>query len=140
MGLQLVVGRGGDNGCFGLGGLGVVEVCKVVYSLFGLALSHWGLYRKQPRGAQAFHHIAVAVLSVSTIAYYAMASDLGQTSVRTEFRSGPDRSIFVGFCFAVPVLSLSIKRVTAVRAVYSMVHQRTAHPPLITPDDWSPAR
>lgn len=102
LGFQLVVGRGGDYGYFDLGGLGVVEVCKFVYSLFGPTLSHWGLYRKQPRGAQAFHHIAVAVLSVSTIAYYAMASDLGQTPVRTEFRSGPDRSIFVGFVSPFP--------------------------------------
>ena len=39
--------------------------------------------------------MAVAILTVSTIAYFAMASDLGQTPVRTEFRSGPTRSIFV---------------------------------------------
>ncbi|KAI0253718.1 hypothetical protein BJV78DRAFT_1122819 [Lactifluus subvellereus] len=50
--------------------------------------------RFQPCGARTFHHIAVAVLSVSSIAYFAMASNLGQTPCRTEFRNGPDRSIF----------------------------------------------
>jgi bacteriorhodopsin len=39
--------------------------------------------------------MAVAILTVSTIVYFAMASDLGQTPIVTEFRSGPTRSIFV---------------------------------------------
>ncbi|KAI9454930.1 family A G protein-coupled receptor-like protein [Russula earlei] len=69
--------------------LWVVTAMMGIFTLLALA---WSTF--QPRGARAFHHIAVVVLSVSTIAYFAMASDLGQTPVRTEFRSGPTRSIF----------------------------------------------
>jgi bacteriorhodopsin len=47
--------------------------------------------------------MALAVLTVSTIAYFAMASNLGQTVVRTEFRTGPTRSIFVRV--ALPTMS-----------------------------------
>jgi len=43
---------------------------------------------------RAFHYLAVAILTVSSLSYFAMASDLGQTSVRTEFRRGATRSIF----------------------------------------------
>jgi bacteriorhodopsin len=57
------------------------------------------VYRKQARGTRAFHNIAVVILTVSSITYFAMASNLGQTLVRTEFRNrpGPTRSIFVCF-------------------------------------------
>jgi bacteriorhodopsin len=54
-----------------------------------------GATGQQRAGARAFHYMAVAILTVSTIAYFAMASNLGQTPVRTEFRRGPTRSIFV---------------------------------------------
>ncbi|KAH9957254.1 hypothetical protein BC827DRAFT_716984 [Russula dissimulans] len=48
------------------------------------------------RGARAFHPIVVFVLLVSTITYFAMASDLGQTVIRVEFQtgSGATRSVF----------------------------------------------
>lgn len=55
------------------------------------------LYRKHTRGKRAFHYLAVVILTVSSLAYFAMASDLGQTSIRTEFRRGATRSIFVCF-------------------------------------------
>ncbi|KAI0270028.1 family A G protein-coupled receptor-like protein [Gloeopeniophorella convolvens] len=67
----------------------------VVTAIMGISVLFTLMWSKfQPRGARAFHHLAVAILTVSTIAYFAMASDLGQTPVRVEFRSGPDRSVF----------------------------------------------
>jgi bacteriorhodopsin len=69
------------------------KVVRPYSSVVHLGLSN--LLRKQRHGARAFHHMALAVLTVSTITYFAMASNLGQTVVRTEFRSGPTRSIFV---------------------------------------------
>jgi len=58
--------------------LWVVTAIMGISTLLTLAWSKF-----QPRGARAFHYMAVAILTVSTIAYFAMASDLGQTAVRT---------------------------------------------------------
>lgn len=38
-----------------------------------------------PRGTRVFHQIAVAILTTATIAYFAMASDLGDTGILPEF-------------------------------------------------------
>ncbi|KAI0264257.1 family A G protein-coupled receptor-like protein [Gloeopeniophorella convolvens] len=67
-------------------------VVTVIMGISMLLTLVWSKF--QPRGTRAFHHLAVAILTVSTIAYFAMASNLGQTPVRVEFRRGPDRSIF----------------------------------------------
>ncbi|GJE87201.1 family A G protein-coupled receptor-like [Phanerochaete sordida] len=42
----------------------------------------------RPRGTRFFHNIASIILTTSTIAYFAMASDLGAAPVVEEFRSG----------------------------------------------------
>jgi len=39
----------------------------------------------QPRGQRVFHHIAVVILTTASIAYFSMASNLGQTAIRAEF-------------------------------------------------------
>ena len=64
-----------------------------------------------------------------------MASNLGQTPVRTEFQSGPTRSIFVrSFPFNYAIFC-SNQALNIVCAVYTVVYQRTAHPPYVTADD-----
>ncbi|EIM80840.1 family A G protein-coupled receptor-like protein [Stereum hirsutum FP-91666 SS1] len=69
-------------------------VCALmsVSMLFTLFWSHM-----QPLGQRAFHHTATVILFVSAVAYFAMASDLGQTAVATEFRDtspGSTRNVF----------------------------------------------
>ena len=61
--------------------------------------------------------MALAVLTVSTIAYFAMASNLGQTAVRTEFRSGPTRSIFVRIALSGRILLYADQFVQYVRYI-----------------------
>ena len=69
-----------------------------LFSLPDLALfSQRADYHQQRRGARAFHYMALVILTVATISYFAMASNLGQTPVRTEFGPGRTRSIFVRF-------------------------------------------
>ena len=43
---------------------------------------------QRPRGTRFFHNIASIILTTSTIAYFAMASDLGATPVTEEFSRG----------------------------------------------------
>ncbi|KAI0301768.1 heat shock protein 30 [Multifurca ochricompacta] len=75
--------------------VGASDWLWVVTGIMGVSALMVLMWSKlQPHGSRAFHHMATAILTVSTIAYFAMASNLGQTSVRTEFRSGPTRSIF----------------------------------------------
>ncbi|KAH9058251.1 family A G protein-coupled receptor-like protein [Lactarius vividus] len=91
--------------------LWVVTGIMGVSALFMLA---WA--KAQTHGARAFHHMALAILTVSTISYFAMASNLGQTPVRTEFRSGPTRSIFyvryIQWFINAPLILLSLLLVT----------------------------
>ncbi|KAI0928746.1 hypothetical protein AcW1_005901 [Taiwanofungus camphoratus] len=51
---------------------------------------------QRPRGTQLFHQIGIVVLTIATIAYFSMASDLGATPVRAEFSRGNtyNRQIF----------------------------------------------
>jgi bacteriorhodopsin len=42
---------------------------------------------RRPRGSRLFHQIAIIVLTTGSLAYFSMASDLGATPVRVEFRS-----------------------------------------------------
>jgi hypothetical protein len=101
------MGRDRDLRCFSLVSPGVVDVRMCTLYIHDLALAYEGLpLCKQPRGARAFHHIALAILFVSTICYFAMASDLGKTPIFVEFRfdtHGPDRDIFVRFVFIILV-------------------------------------
>ncbi|KAM5534150.1 hypothetical protein V8D89_012170 [Ganoderma adspersum] len=58
-----------------------------VFSLFGaslLAILGWTFFT--PRGTRLFHQIAIVVITVGCISYFSMASDLGATPVRVEFR------------------------------------------------------
>lgn len=48
----------------------------------------------RPRGTRFFHNIALIILTVSSIAYFAMASDLGATPIQTEFRAQGTRQIW----------------------------------------------
>ncbi|KAI0291289.1 family A G protein-coupled receptor-like protein [Russula brevipes] len=75
-----------------IGGSDWLWVVTAIMGISTLVALAWSSI--QPRGARAFHHMAVAILTVSTITYFTMASNLGQTSVHTEFRIGPTRSIF----------------------------------------------
>lgn len=62
---------------------------------------------QRPRGARLFHQIAVIVLATSSIAYFSMASDLGATPIRVEFRGhggDPTRQIYVSVS-SIPRLS-----------------------------------
>lgn len=43
---------------------------------------------QRPRGTRLWHNIALVILTTSTVAYFAMASDLGATPVTTEFSRG----------------------------------------------------
>lgn len=89
-------------------------VVTAIMGISALVTLAWG--KMQPRGRRAFHHMALAVLTVSTIAYFAMASNLGQTVVRTEFRSGPTRSIFyvryIQWFINAPLILLSVLFIT----------------------------
>jgi bacteriorhodopsin len=40
---------------------------------------------QRPLGQRTFHHIPILVLTTMTVAYYAMASNLGRTGVQVEF-------------------------------------------------------
>ncbi|KAF7789761.1 hypothetical protein EIP86_000707 [Pleurotus ostreatoroseus] len=57
-------------------------------------LGMFGLTFMRPRGTRFFHNIALIMLTVSTIAYFAMASDLGATPIQTEFRAQGTRQIW----------------------------------------------
>ncbi|KAH9971628.1 family A G protein-coupled receptor-like protein [Russula compacta] len=76
------------------GGSDWLWVVTVVMGCSAFAALAWS--KVQTRGARALHYLAVVVLTVATIAYFTMASNLGQTSVRTEFRirRATTRSIF----------------------------------------------
>ncbi|EKM57856.1 uncharacterized protein PHACADRAFT_116259 [Phanerochaete carnosa HHB-10118-sp] len=57
-----------------------------------LGMFAWSYTR--PRGNRFFHNIALIILLTSTIAYFAMASDLGSTPIQTEFRAQGTRQIW----------------------------------------------
>ncbi|BGP69342.1 hypothetical protein NBRC10513v2_002685 [Rhodotorula toruloides] len=81
-----------------------------VMALSSIAILAWG-HLKRPVGERAFHELAAALCFTASIAYFAMASDLGSTAIPVEFiRSGtrganwvsqgvtrPTRSIWWGF-------------------------------------------
>jgi len=89
----------------------------VVTGIMGVsAVATMAWSKVQRHGARAFHHMALVVLTVSTISYFAMASNLGQTPVRTEFRSGPTRSVFyvryIQWFINAPLILLSVLLIT----------------------------
>ncbi|KZT56573.1 family A G protein-coupled receptor-like protein [Calocera cornea HHB12733] len=53
------------------------------FLLTDLLFVGWSFSRR--RGTRAFHILAIAILTVGTIVYYSMASDLGATPVTAEF-------------------------------------------------------
>ena len=74
-----------------------------VFLLSDLIFVAWSTFAL-PRGQRVFHHLAIIILTVGFIAYYAMASDLGSTPVLVEFsrtnpgEAGTTRAIWVR-CF-----------------------------------------
>jgi hypothetical protein len=135
------MGRDRDLRCFSRVSPAVVDVRMCSLYMLGVAPAYQDPpSSKQPRGARTFHHIALGILFISTIIYFAMASDLGKTPIFVEFRfftHGPDRDIFVRFIFLslfVPELTCRCVR-SAVGAICPMVHQCTAHPAVDTYDD-----
>ncbi|KAF8263539.1 hypothetical protein EI94DRAFT_1772902 [Lactarius quietus] len=97
--------------------VGASDWLWVVTAIMGIsAVAALAWAKMQRHGARAFHHMALAVLTVSTITYFAMASNLGQTPVRTEFRSGPTRSIFyvryIQWFINAPLILLSLLFIT----------------------------
>jgi len=79
-----------------------------IMTLADLAMIGWSFMR--PRGTRAFHHIAIAILTITALDYFAMASDLGSTPVATEFRGGGTRAIwfsrYIDWTLTAPLLLL----------------------------------
>ena len=68
-----------------------------------------------------------------------MASNLGQTVVRTEFHLGVgQRKLFLFVTRSFGHVLLYPDQLCAVGAIYSVVHQCTHYPPFATPDNGSP--
>ncbi|KAF7793033.1 hypothetical protein EIP86_004138 [Pleurotus ostreatoroseus] len=57
-----------------------------IMALADLGMIAWSFMR--PRGTRFFHNIATVILTTATVAYFAMASDLGATPVQAEFSRG----------------------------------------------------
>ena len=69
--------------------LGMITWSFTVSIARGLCAREINLWHTQrPRGTRLFHNIATVILTTSTVAYFAMASDLGATPVRAEFGRG----------------------------------------------------
>ncbi|OBZ69628.1 hypothetical protein A0H81_10207 [Grifola frondosa] len=75
----------------------------------------------KPRGSRLFHQIAIIVLTTASIAYFAMASDLGSTPVRVEMRGDggdPTRQIwyvrYIQWFINFPLLLLELLLATGV--------------------------
>eukprot|EP00918_Siedleckia_nematoides_P082076 GHVU01179894.1.p1 GENE.GHVU01179894.1~~GHVU01179894.1.p1 ORF type:complete len:317 (+),score=2.90 GHVU01179894.1:39-953(+) len=72
------------------------------------------------RRNRTFHQIPVIVLTVSTIAYFAMASDLGYTLIAAEFGSQPTRQIwyvrYIQWFINAPLLLLGLLLLTGLSA------------------------
>ncbi|KAI0928480.1 hypothetical protein AcW1_005715 [Taiwanofungus camphoratus] len=69
----------------------------------------------RPRGTRLFHQIAIIVLATASISYFSMASDLGATPIRVEFRghgSDPTRQIwyvrYIQWFITFPLLLLEV--------------------------------
>lgn len=124
----------------GLSTLAVFTWAKLVGLFCWYFARHVFHLPKQPRGARAFHYIAVVILTVSSIAYFAMASDLGETSIRSEFRLGKglSRSVFVCHFPSFPAFFTYSSRMNIVGAIHTVVYQCTTHPPHATVDYRSP--
>jgi len=90
-----------------------------VMALSALGMIFWS--HRRPRGQRVFHHLALIVLSVAAIAYYAMASNLGRTGVAAEWSHGagvahPIRDVFfvryIMWFINAPLLLLLILLIT----------------------------
>lgn len=79
-----------------------------VVTLLGVA----GWTFSRPRGSRLFHQIAIVVLTTGSLAYFSMASDLGATPVRVEFRGDGTRQIwyvrYINWCITLPLLLLEL--------------------------------
>lgn len=65
------------------------------FSIFGLSLLVMVVLDfMRPRGTRLFHQLAIIILATSSIAYFSMASDLGNTPIKVEFRGEGTRQIY----------------------------------------------
>lgn len=66
-------------------------------SLFHLDHFSYLAYSQRPIGTRTFHYLSALILTISTIAYFALASNLGGTPVAVEFRGhGLTRAVWYG--------------------------------------------
>ncbi|KAG6382143.1 hypothetical protein JVT61DRAFT_787 [Boletus reticuloceps] len=68
-----------------------------LWAVFAIMLVSWLIilgWTYSTRKTRVFHYIPLIVLSVATVAYFSMASDLGWTLIRSEFDSHPTRQIW----------------------------------------------
>ncbi|RPD53281.1 heat shock protein 30 [Lentinus tigrinus ALCF2SS1-7] len=81
-----------------------------LFAVFLLAVVGWTL--ATPRGTRLFHQIAIVVILTGAIAYFSMASDLGATPVRVEFRGDGTRQIwfvrYIMWFISFPLLLLEL--------------------------------
>ncbi|TFY53203.1 hypothetical protein EVJ58_g9577, partial [Rhodofomes roseus] len=68
------------------GGSDWLWAVTAIMGLCDLAMIGWSFAR--PRGTRVFHQIGIIVLTTATIAYFAMASDLGAAPATEEFLRG----------------------------------------------------
>ncbi|KAF8557897.1 heat shock protein 30, partial [Imleria badia] len=87
-----------------------------LWAVFAIMLISWlivlGWTFASRRHNRIFHFIPLIVLSVASVAYFAMASDLGWTLVTAEFRGHPTRQIwyvrYIQWFINAPLLLLSL--------------------------------
>lgn len=80
--------------------LWAVFAIMLLSDLVFIFLSH-----RRPLGGRVFHQLPIIILTTATIAYFAMASDLGAAPVMVEFARGwsggvPTRAIWVSLIFS----------------------------------------
>jgi len=85
-------------------------------TLADLGMIAWSFTR--PRGTRAFHHIAIVILTIAALDYFAMASDLGSTPITTEFRRRATRAIwysrYIDYALTWPLLIIFLLLTTGV--------------------------
>jgi len=85
-------------------------------ALADLGMIAWSFAK--PRGTRAFHHIAIVILTIASLDYFAMASDLGSTPIMTEFRLDGPRAIwysrYIDYTLTWPLLTTTLLLTTGV--------------------------
>jgi len=86
-----------------------------VFAIQALSLILFSLWNfSRPRNGRVFHYVSIAILFITSVSYFAMASDLGSTPVQVEFthEGTGTRAIwfvrYVMWILATPLLLLLI--------------------------------